>query len=68
MDGIRPGDFLLYKFGRCVSHGGIYTGDGRIIHALVEQGVVMTDINDVMFLTATGESRLHGVYRFRREG
>lgn len=68
MSDIQPGDFLLYKFGRCVSHGGIYVGDGHIIHALVEQGVVMTDINDVMFLTATGKSRLHGVYRFRKEG
>ena len=64
---IQPGDFLLYKYGRCVSHGGIYVGDGRIIHALVDYGVVMTDIDDVMFLTPKGQSRLHGVYRFRKE-
>lgn len=66
LEDIQPGDFLLYKFGRCVSHGGIYVGDNHIIHALVDYGVVMTDMNDVMFLTPKGESRLHGVYRFRQ--
>ena len=62
---IQPGDFLLYRFGRCVSHGGIYVGDNHIIHSLVGQGVVMTDLNDVMFLDAHGNSRLHGVYRVK---
>lgn len=66
VDEMQPGDFLLYKFGRCVSHGAVYVGDGRVIHAMVERGVILSDINDVMFLTAKGKSRLHGVYRFRR--
>ena len=65
MDEIQPGDFLLYRFGRCVSHGAVYVGDGRVIHALVGQGVVLTDMSDVMFLTRAGKSRLHGVYRYR---
>ena len=47
--------------------GGIYVGDNHIIHALIGQGVVMTDLNDVMFLDAHGNSRLHGVYRFKGE-
>lgn len=64
---IEPGDFLLYKFGRCVSHGGVYVGNNQEIHALVEQGVVLSDINDVMFLDAHGRSRLHGIYRFDPE-
>lgn len=68
MADIQPGDFLLYKYGRCVSHGGIYVGDNHIIHAVVDQGVIMSDLNDVMFLDARGRSRLHGVYRFRKEG
>ncbi len=67
LEDIQPGDFLLYKYGRCVSHGAVYVGNGRVIHAQLQQGVVMTDINDVMFLTAKGEPRLHGVYRFRRQ-
>lgn len=62
---IQPGDFLLYQFGRCVSHGAVYVGNGRVIHAMVERGVILSDVNDVMFLTAKGTPRLHGVYRFR---
>lgn len=67
LEEILPGDFLLYQYGRCISHGGIYVGDGRLIHALVEQGVVMTDMNDVMFVDAKGNSRLRGAYRFRKK-
>ena len=61
---IQPGDFLLYQYGRCVSHAGVYCGDGVVCHALVEQGVVLTDIHDVMFFDARGRSRLRGVYRY----
>ena len=67
LDDLQEGDFLLYKFGRCVSHGAVYVGNGHVIHALVDYGVVMSDLNDVMFLDAQGHSRLHGVYRFRRK-
>lgn len=59
------GDFLMYQFGRCVSHGGIYVGDNQIIHAVVAQGVILSDLNDVMFLDAHGRSRLRGIYRFK---
>lgn len=61
---MRPGDFLLYQYGRCISHAGVYCGNGVVCHALVEQGVVLTDINDVMFCDARGKSRLRGVYRY----
>lgn len=67
LEDIQEGDFLLYKFGRCVSHGAVYVGDNHVIHALVDQGVVMSDLNSVIFLDAKGHSRLHGVYRFRGE-
>lgn len=59
------GDFLMYQFGRCVSHGGIYIGDNQIIHAVIDQGVILSDLNDVMFLAAHGRSRLRGIYRFK---
>lgn len=62
---IAIGDFLMYQFGRCVSHGGIYVGDDQIIHAVVDQGVILSDLNDVMFLDAHGRSRLRGIYRFK---
>lgn len=59
------GDFLMYQFGRCVSHGGIYIGDNQIIHAVIDQGVILSDLNDVMFLDAHGRNRLRGIYRFK---
>ncbi len=61
---LQEGDFVMYQFGRCVSHGGVYVGDGHIVHSVIGQGVIMTDISDVMFLDAKGQSRLRGIYRF----
>jgi len=61
---MQPGDFLLYQYGRCISHAGIYMGNGTVCHALVQQGVVLTGIDDVMFFDAKGRSRLRGVYRY----
>lgn len=66
MDEIQPGDFLLYKYGRCVSHGAVYVGNGCVIHAMLDRGVIMSNLNEVIFLDAKGKSRLYGVYRFRR--
>lgn len=66
VDDMEPGDFLLYQFGRCISHGAIYVGDGKVIHAYVDQGVILSDLNDVMFYDAKGRSRLRGVYRYRK--
>ena len=60
----RPGDFLLYQYGRCISHGAVYVGDGRVVHAVVRQGVIMSDINEVQFVDAKGNSRLRGIYRY----
>ena len=60
----RPGDFLLYQYGRCVSHGAVYIGDGRVVHAVVRQGVIMSDTNEVQFVDAKGQSRLRGIYRY----
>ena len=60
----RPGDFLLYQYGRCISHGAVYIGDGRVVHAVVRQGVIMSDTNEVQFVDAKGNSRLRGIYRY----
>lgn len=61
---IRPGDFLLYQYGRCCSHAGVYIGDNIICHAVVDQGVILTELDDVMFYDRHGNSRLRGVYRY----
>lgn len=36
----QPGDCVLYKFGRCFSHGAILITDTIIIHAVVQPGFV----------------------------
>lgn len=64
VDTMRAGDFLLYQYGRCVSHAGVYIGNNTICHSLVGHGVILSDVNDVMFLDAKGRSRLRGVYRY----
>lgn len=31
---VEPGDILLYRYGRAVSHGAIAVGDGLVVHAV----------------------------------
>ena len=62
---LQEGDFVLYQYGRCASHGAVYVGNGIVCHALVNHGCVLTEMNDVMFLDAHGKSRVRGFYRFR---
>ncbi|BAE49280.1 hydrolase [Paramagnetospirillum magneticum] len=39
----NPGDFAIWKVGRCWAHGAIVMGWPRIIHAVMGQGVVWGD-------------------------
>lgn len=64
VDTLQPGDFLLYQFGRCISHAAVYIGNDTVCHSYVGHGVVLSSINDVMFLDAKGRSRLRGIYRY----
>lgn len=61
---LKAGDFLLYQYGRCISHGGVYVGNNTICHACIDLGVILSSLDDVQFLDAKGHSRLRGVYRF----
>lgn len=61
----QAGDIALFKFGRCVSHGGIYIGDNKIIHAYVGMGVITSTLNESIFYDKKGASRLYGFYRPR---
>ena len=65
VDELEEGDFVLYQYGRCASHGAVYVGNGIVCHALVNHGCVLTEMDDVMFLDAHGKSRVRGFYRFR---
>lgn len=64
---LEIGDFLLYQYGRCISHGAIYIGKGLVIHAFVDYGVIISKLDDVIFYDKKGRSRLRAVYRFREE-
>lgn len=59
----RPGDIAMFRFGRCVSHGGIMIDKNSLIHAYVGQGVIITAITDILLCDKRGKSRLAGYYR-----
>ena len=61
-----PGDIALFKFGRCVSHGGIITEWPYIIHAYVGMGVLVSSIKESLLCDKNGDSRLYGIYRVRQ--
>lgn len=39
----EPGDIVLYKIGKCVSHGAIVVEWPQIIHSYLHQGVILQD-------------------------
>jgi cell wall-associated NlpC family hydrolase len=46
-DAPEPGDCVLFKFGRCYSHGGILVDDSTIIHAAMrERSVCYASLSD----------------------
>lgn len=65
VDDLQVGDFVLYQYGRCISHGAVYVGNNVVCHSLVDQGCVLTDMDDVMFYDRKGKSRVRGYYRYR---
>jgi cell wall-associated NlpC family hydrolase len=57
----QQGDIVLYKFGRCVSHSGVFIDDkGTIVHALVDVGVIYSN-----YLEGNLGRRVYGFYRVR---
>jgi cell wall-associated NlpC family hydrolase len=50
---LRPGDLVFFRwgfFGR-VDHVGIYTGEGRFVHASSSRGVIESSLNDGYYRT-----------------
>lgn len=43
-EALKPGDFIMYRFGRAHAHGGIYIDEATIIHAQIGQGVTTQEI------------------------
>lgn len=56
----KPGDLILYKYGRIISHGGIVVDDNQIIHATKDFGVIYGEIRDEKL-----KSKQFGVYRLK---
>jgi cell wall-associated NlpC family hydrolase len=59
-----PGDVIVYKFGRCFSHGGLMIGAGNIIHAwYLEQRVAVSPVRDSKLCRMNnGQPRPHKVF------
>jgi len=51
------GDIALFRFGRCVSHGGIMINDDTLIHAVTRVGCIQTKLDDAML-----NNRLHSYW------
>ncbi|MGN7039478.1 NlpC/P60 family protein, partial [Neisseria sp. P0003.S003] len=41
----KPGDVVVWKFGRTFSHGAVYVGDNKIIHIYIGRGVVLDEVD-----------------------
>jgi cell wall-associated NlpC family hydrolase len=54
------GDVVLYKFGRCVSHGAIVIDFPLVIHSYISDGCVMAEGDRGML-----GSRLHSFYKIK---
>jgi cell wall-associated NlpC family hydrolase len=52
----RPGDILLYKVGRCFSHGAIVIDYPTIIHAQTGVGVLQENAENASWLNIVGEN------------
>ena len=67
VDDLQVGDFILYQYGRCISHGAIYIGDNQVVHAYVDMGVIISNCDDVIFYDGKGNSRIRKVYRYKEQ-
>jgi cell wall-associated NlpC family hydrolase len=54
------GDILLFVYGKCVSHAGIYIGDDKMIHAYRRNGVVESSIKYY-------ETKFHSAWRVKTD-
>lgn len=53
----KPGDVIVWKFGRCFSHGAILCDNEQIIHSYIGQGVRFERRHAEIFRQRSGEWR-----------
>lgn len=46
LDQAKPGDALVYKYGRTWSHGAILVAPGRVVHAYIKLGVIISNLDE----------------------
>lgn len=46
---VKPGDVVVWRFGKTFSHGAIYIGGGEIIHSYRQVGCELASIDDGRF-------------------
>lgn len=61
IDNPEPGDIVLYKFGKCVSHGAIVIDWPIVIHSYIGKGVIKQDGT-----AGSLGKRIVGFYRMKR--
>lgn len=44
-ESLQFGDLILMKFGHCFSHGAIYLGNDKIMHAILNRGVLVSKLS-----------------------
>lgn len=49
-DRLDPGNFLVYKWGRCFAHGAVIVGWPHVIHAVIGDGVSLARADQNPFL------------------
>lgn len=55
-EGPQPGDVVLWKFGRCFSHGAIVSAWPKVIHSYVGKGCEEDDVETAPWLRFIGEN------------
>lgn len=51
-----PGDIVVFKFGRCFSHGAIVTSWPQIVHSYLNVGCVYENVFEAEWLSKVGEN------------
>lgn len=52
------GDILIFNYGRCASHAGVYIGNGKMIHSQIRDGVIESPIKEF-------HKQFHSAWRFK---
>jgi NlpC/P60 family putative phage cell wall peptidase len=50
---IEPADLLVWRYGFTFSHGGIYVGNGEVIHSYLNLGCIRSHVNESSLFEGT---------------